>query len=188
MASLGENRRAAAPCQRTGVNRSIAGTISAALGFAVANKLAGTPGKAIAVIGDGAMSAGMAYEAMNNAGAMDSRLIEVDALTGPLIVRSIVDRATGGTTTGALPSGCRCSLLSTVTFNGIATWSGTSPGTGRRDPGPDGSHEREIDRTRTRAGARGQRGNRERGGTGRDLDRTHTLVVGRDVEGDPKAR
>src|SRR5688572_30955580 len=42
-------------------------SISAALGFAVANKLAGAPGKAIAVIGDGAMSAGMAYEAMNNA-------------------------------------------------------------------------------------------------------------------------
>src|SRR5512144_492452 len=44
-------------------------SISAALGFAVANKLAGTPGRGIAVIGDGAMSAGMAYEAMNNAHA-----------------------------------------------------------------------------------------------------------------------
>src|SRR6195952_5844135 len=43
-------------------------SISAALGFAVANKLAGTPGKAVAVIGDGAMSAGMAHEAMNNDG------------------------------------------------------------------------------------------------------------------------
>ena len=42
-------------------------SISAALGFAIANKLSGKPGKAIAVIGDGAMSAGMAYEAMNNA-------------------------------------------------------------------------------------------------------------------------
>ena len=52
-------------------------SISAALGFAVANKLAGTPGKAIAVIGDGAMSAGMAYEAMNNAGAAGNRLIVV---------------------------------------------------------------------------------------------------------------
>jgi len=39
-------------------------SISAALGFAMANKLAGDPGRAIAVIGDGAMSAGMAYEAM----------------------------------------------------------------------------------------------------------------------------
>ncbi len=52
-------------------------SISAALGFAMANKLAGAPGKAIAVIGDGAMSAGMAYEAMNNAGAMNSRLIVI---------------------------------------------------------------------------------------------------------------
>ena len=42
-------------------------SISAALGFAVANKISGKPGKAIAVIGDGSMSAGMAYEAMNNA-------------------------------------------------------------------------------------------------------------------------
>src|SRR6202161_1457177 len=41
-------------------------SISAALGFAVANKLSGGPGKAIAVIGDGALSAGMGYEAMNN--------------------------------------------------------------------------------------------------------------------------
>ncbi|MCH7863377.1 MAG: 1-deoxy-D-xylulose-5-phosphate synthase, partial [Proteobacteria bacterium] len=42
-------------------------SISAALGFAIANKLSDKPGKGIAVIGDGAMSAGMAYEAMNNA-------------------------------------------------------------------------------------------------------------------------
>ncbi|TFI58995.1 1-deoxy-D-xylulose-5-phosphate synthase [Sphingomonas parva] len=52
-------------------------SISAALGFAVANKLAGTPGRAIAVIGDGAMSAGMAYEAMNNAQAAGNRLIVI---------------------------------------------------------------------------------------------------------------
>src|SRR6476469_7698987 len=52
-------------------------SISAALGFAVANKLADKPGKAIAVIGDGAMSAGMAYEAMNNAGAAGNRLIVI---------------------------------------------------------------------------------------------------------------
>src|SRR5688500_11445904 len=52
-------------------------SISAALGFAVANKLAGTPGKAIAVIGDGAMSAGMAYEAMNNAEAAGNRLVVI---------------------------------------------------------------------------------------------------------------
>ena len=52
-------------------------SISAGLGFAIANKLAGTPGKAIAVIGDGAMSAGMAYEAMNNAEAAGNRLIVI---------------------------------------------------------------------------------------------------------------
>jgi 1-deoxy-D-xylulose-5-phosphate synthase len=44
-------------------------SISAALGFAIANKLKDQPGRAIAVIGDGSMSAGMAYEAMNNAAA-----------------------------------------------------------------------------------------------------------------------
>ncbi len=52
-------------------------SISAALGFAIANKLNGKPGKAIAVIGDGAMSAGMAYEAMNNAEAAGNRLIVI---------------------------------------------------------------------------------------------------------------
>jgi 1-deoxy-D-xylulose-5-phosphate synthase len=52
-------------------------SISAALGMAVARDLDGRSNNVIAVIGDGAMSAGMAYEAMNNAGAMDSRLIVV---------------------------------------------------------------------------------------------------------------
>ena len=52
-------------------------SISAAIGFAVANKLAKQPGKAIAVIGDGAMSAGMAYEAMNNAEAAGNRLVVI---------------------------------------------------------------------------------------------------------------
>jgi len=52
-------------------------SISAALGFAVANKLSDSPGKAIAVIGDGAMSAGMAYEAMNNAKQAGNRLIVI---------------------------------------------------------------------------------------------------------------
>ena len=50
-------------------------SISAALGMAVARDLDGIERKVIAVIGDGAMSAGMAYEAMNNAGSMDSKLI-----------------------------------------------------------------------------------------------------------------
>ena len=52
-------------------------SISAGLGMAVARDLAGGEHNVIAVIGDGAMSAGMAYEAMNNAGAMDSRLIVI---------------------------------------------------------------------------------------------------------------
>src|SRR5271155_2156165 len=52
-------------------------SISAGLGFAVARDLKKEKHNVIAVIGDGAMSAGMAYEAMNNAGAMDSRLIVV---------------------------------------------------------------------------------------------------------------
>jgi 1-deoxy-D-xylulose-5-phosphate synthase len=50
-------------------------SISAGLGMAVANTLSGKKTHVISVIGDGAMSAGMAYEAMNNAGAMHSRLI-----------------------------------------------------------------------------------------------------------------
>src|SRR5438477_7389986 len=52
-------------------------SISSALGFAMANKLADEPGRAIAVIGDGALSAGMAYEAMNNAEAAGNRLIVI---------------------------------------------------------------------------------------------------------------
>ena len=52
-------------------------SISAALGFAVANKLSDRPGKAIAVIGDGSMSAGMAYEAMNNAEQAGNRLVVI---------------------------------------------------------------------------------------------------------------
>ena len=52
-------------------------SISAGLGFAIANKLNDRPGKAIAVIGDGAMSAGMAYEAMNNAEAAGNRLVVI---------------------------------------------------------------------------------------------------------------
>ena len=52
-------------------------SISAGLGMAVARDLEGKNNSIISVIGDGAMSAGMAYEAMNNAGAMDSRLIVI---------------------------------------------------------------------------------------------------------------
>ncbi len=52
-------------------------SISAALGFALANKMQKKPGRGIAVIGDGAMSAGMAYEAMNNAAQAGNRLVVI---------------------------------------------------------------------------------------------------------------
>src|SRR5271155_3087395 len=52
-------------------------SISAGLGMAVARDLMGGDNNVIAVIGDGSMSAGMAYEAMNNAGASKSRLIVI---------------------------------------------------------------------------------------------------------------
>ncbi len=52
-------------------------SISAALGMAVAAKLKGEERRVVAVIGDGAMSAGMAFEALNNAGAMDANLLVI---------------------------------------------------------------------------------------------------------------
>jgi 1-deoxy-D-xylulose-5-phosphate synthase len=52
-------------------------SISSGLGYAVARDLMGGANHVISVIGDGAMSAGMAYEAMNNAGAMNSRLVVI---------------------------------------------------------------------------------------------------------------
>ena len=52
-------------------------SISSTLGMAVAKKLSNDSNNVIAVIGDGAMSAGMAYEAMNNAGALKSKIIVV---------------------------------------------------------------------------------------------------------------
>ncbi len=52
-------------------------SISAGCGFAVASELKGDKRNVVAVIGDGSMSAGMAYEAMNNAGAADTRLIVI---------------------------------------------------------------------------------------------------------------
>ena len=52
-------------------------SISAGLGMAVGSELAGETRNVISVIGDGAMSAGMAFEALNNAGALDARLIVI---------------------------------------------------------------------------------------------------------------
>ncbi len=52
-------------------------SISAALGMAVAAKLRGSSERAVAIIGDGAMTGGMAFEALNNAGAMDANLLVI---------------------------------------------------------------------------------------------------------------
>lgn len=52
-------------------------SISAALGMAVAAQIAGSDSRAVAIIGDGAMSGGMAFEALNNAGVMDANLLVV---------------------------------------------------------------------------------------------------------------
>ena len=72
----GFTRRAESPYDPFGAAHSST-SISAGLGMAVARDLAGKKNHVIAVIGDGAMSAGMAYEAMNNAGSMNSRLIVI---------------------------------------------------------------------------------------------------------------
>ena len=72
----GFTRRAESPYDPFGAGHSST-SISAGLGMAVATALKGEKRHVVAVIGDGAMSAGMAYEAMNNAGAMDARLIVI---------------------------------------------------------------------------------------------------------------
>jgi len=76
----GFTRRSESPYDPFGAAHSST-SISAALGFAVARDLGGAPeygiGDCIAVIGDGALSAGEAYEAMNNAGALKKRLIVI---------------------------------------------------------------------------------------------------------------
>ena len=72
----GFTKRAESPYDAFGAAHSST-SISAGLGMAVARDLKGENHNVVCVIGDGAMSAGMAYEAMNNAGAMDSRLIVI---------------------------------------------------------------------------------------------------------------
>jgi 1-deoxy-D-xylulose-5-phosphate synthase len=72
----GFTKRAESPYDPFGAGHSST-SISAALGFAMARELGGDPGDAIAVIGDGAMSAGMAFEALNNAGHLGKRLIVI---------------------------------------------------------------------------------------------------------------
>jgi 1-deoxy-D-xylulose-5-phosphate synthase len=72
----GFTRRTESPYDPFGAAHSST-SISAGLGMAVARDLKGGHNNVVCVIGDGAMSAGMAYEAINNAGAMDSRLIVI---------------------------------------------------------------------------------------------------------------
>ncbi|MEM7774926.1 MAG: 1-deoxy-D-xylulose-5-phosphate synthase [Pseudomonadota bacterium] len=72
----GFTKRAESPYDPFGAAHSST-SISSGLGMAVARDLEGGDNDVIAVIGDGAMSAGMAYEALNNAGAMDKRLIVI---------------------------------------------------------------------------------------------------------------
>src|SRR5512134_2611901 len=69
-------RRSESPYDTFGTAHSST-SISAALGMAVAARAKGESRKCVAVIGDGAMSAGMAFEAMNNAGAMDVDLLVI---------------------------------------------------------------------------------------------------------------
>ncbi|MFK7793680.1 MAG: 1-deoxy-D-xylulose-5-phosphate synthase [Devosiaceae bacterium] len=72
----GFTKRAESPYDPFGAAHSST-SISAGLGMAVARDLSGRSNNVVSVIGDGSMSAGMAYEAMNNAGAMDARLIVI---------------------------------------------------------------------------------------------------------------
>jgi 1-deoxy-D-xylulose-5-phosphate synthase len=72
----GFTKRAESPYDPFGAAHSST-SISAGLGMAVARDLSGRTNNVVSVIGDGSMSAGMAYEAMNNAGAMDARLIVI---------------------------------------------------------------------------------------------------------------
>ncbi|MFV0409719.1 MAG: 1-deoxy-D-xylulose-5-phosphate synthase [Paracoccus sp. (in: a-proteobacteria)] len=72
----GFTKRSESPFDPFGAGHSST-SISAALGFAMARELGGDPGDAIAVIGDGAMSAGMAFEALNNTGHLGKRLFVI---------------------------------------------------------------------------------------------------------------
>jgi 1-deoxy-D-xylulose-5-phosphate synthase len=69
-------KRSESPYDTFGVGHSST-SISAALGMALAAKIKGEPRKAVAIIGDGAMSAGQAFEALNNAGVADADMLVV---------------------------------------------------------------------------------------------------------------
>jgi 1-deoxy-D-xylulose-5-phosphate synthase len=69
-------KRSESPYDTFGTGHSST-SISAALGMAAAAQLAGSESRAVAIIGDGAMTGGMAFEALNNAGAMDANLLVI---------------------------------------------------------------------------------------------------------------
>src|SRR5512135_615265 len=69
-------KRSESPYDAFGTGHSST-SISAALGMAVAARLAGKDNRSVAIIGDGAMTGGMAFEALNNAGAMDANLLVI---------------------------------------------------------------------------------------------------------------
>jgi 1-deoxy-D-xylulose-5-phosphate synthase len=106
----GFTRRAESPYDPFGAAHSST-SISSGLGMAVARQLAGGDHHVVAVIGDGAMSAGMAYEAINNAGARNTRLLVVlndnNMSIAPAVgalnhhLNRLTAREAGGTTSGA---------------------------------------------------------------------------------------
>lgn len=93
-------------------------SISAALGMAVARDLAGKNNECIAVIGDGAITGGMAYEAMNNAGYLKNRVIVVLNDNGQVSLPTGTQTAAGVVPSGAL-SNYTSRLLSSKPFSDV---------------------------------------------------------------------
>jgi 1-deoxy-D-xylulose-5-phosphate synthase len=95
-------------------------SISAALGIAVGRDLAGRKQHSIAVIGDGALTGGMAYEAMNNAGYLNSRIIVILNDNGQVSLPTGTKSAAGTGPAGAL-SGYMSRLLTSKEFQDVRT-------------------------------------------------------------------
>ena len=105
-------KRSESPYDTFGVGHSLT-SISAALGMALAAKHKGEARKAIAIIGDGAMSAGMAFEAMNNAGVADADMLVIlndneMSISPPVgALNNILTRLMSGKTFNAAREGAR---------------------------------------------------------------------------------
>jgi len=105
-------KRSESPYDTFGVGHSST-SISAALGMALAAKQKGEARKAIAIIGDGAMSAGMAFEAMNNAGVADADMLVIlndneMSISPPVgALNNILTRLMSGKTFNAAREGAR---------------------------------------------------------------------------------